>query len=309
MKLTDFIKSLAKKVGIPETDPNIVAIVGNASLADVDIAPETVNTINANLYTADAAINNPEIRKEIIPAGIAIGRAEVFNGLDLTVTQTMDELGLDDAARAEILAEKSTPQRAALLAKKAREIGSAGKEGNANTKELVKQVNDLNSAISKIKRDHELEIKAKDAEVSERMLQKDIDTDLTGFNYIFPKETSLNTKLAAARASINTKLAAKGLKVVSDSAGNKKIIRADGTEYFDEQNKPVSYHDFVSGALAQDNLLMVTDPTTLRDEDKTKPPHVSGNQNGNVNHSFIGQVDADMQNLENALKLNPISNS
>lgn len=301
MKLTEFIKSLAKKAGIPDTDANLTAIAGNTSLADVEIANETANIINGNLYTADAAENNPAIRKKLVD----IGRAEIFNGLDAEINSTMDELGLADDVKTVILAEKSSTKRAALLAKKVKEIEGTTKGTDKN--ELTKQVNDLNSKIATMQREHETALKSKDTELAEKMLQKDIDTDLTGFNYIFPKETPLPTKLAAARASINTKLAAKGLKVVTDAAGNKKLVRSDGTDYFDETNKPVSYHDFLSGALAQDNLLLVTDPNNQGDGDKTTPPKVYGNQNGNgVNHNLLSQADTALADLEASMKLNPL---
>ena len=130
-----------------------------------------------------------------------------------------------------------------------------------------------------------------------------METDLLGFNYIFPKETPASVKLAAAKNSIDRRLAEKGLKVVTTESG-RKIVRIDGTDYFDDANKPVSYNDFISGALAQDNLLLVSKEDDSDDDKSRFPGRVDGGKGNEykVNENYLASVDSDLENINAHLK-------
>lgn len=296
MKLVDLVKALIQKAGIPDTDADIAALLADANIANVEIADAKANLINNSLMNLSAAKNHPDVRKELIN----IGRAEAFNGMDDEIKATMGELGIADDVKAKILEEKSTTKRASLLAKEVKRLEAEGK--GADKTALTQQINDLNRQIGDIQRQAADNLAKKEEEYNQRYLAQSIDFDLAGFNYIFPKETPTATKLAAARASINRSLAEKGAKVVLDAAGNKKVVRADGTDYYDETHKPVSYNDFITGALAHDNLLTASeDPADPGTHKTPTPQRVPGNPD-KVDHNFLRSADADLANLEGALK-------
>lgn len=298
-KVNEFIKSLAKKAGIDENDPNIKALIENPAL-DVDIPAETANVIGTKLMTLEAAKGNPDIRKELKE----VFKAEVLNGLDAEINAAMDEMGLSDEVKTEILKEKSSYKRASLLAKKVKEVESALNKdaGTSDKKELTNKINELNNLIAKKDREHADTIKAKDAELVDKLLQKDIETDLLGFDYIFPKETPNAVKLAAANNAVTRRLAEKGLKVIATPDGGRKVVRiADDTDYTDDQHNVVSYKDFISGALAQDSLLRASDGEDSSPAGgKTKFPDKveGGDEAKKVNPSYMDAVDADIANLE-----------
>lgn len=293
MKLTALLKALFTKAGIPETDANASAILSNATISDVELADETANLVNNSLLSIAAAKSHPDIRRELIAAG----RSEAYDGMDNEIQTTMSELGIDEATKTKILAEKSTTKRAALLAKEVKRLAD---EKPGNTAELTQKVNDLNKNISDLQSKHENELRAERERHEAALLQESINYDLVGYNYIFPKETPVSTKLAAAKASIERALQAAGAKVVRDGNGNKKIVRTDGTDYFDASHKAVNYNDFISAALAQDNLLTATqDPDPKRDNPPA-PPKVPGNET--VDQGFLEAADANIDNLEAALK-------
>ncbi len=292
MKLPLLLKELFKKAGIPEADPNATALLTNAAIAEIDFPDESANLVNNSLMSLAAAKSHPDIRKELISAG----RSEAFDGMDNEIQNTMNELGIDEPTKVKILAEKSTPKRAALLAKELKRLGDE-KPGNA--KEHIDKVNELNKNISDLQEKHRTELEAAKTQYEQALLQESINNDLVGFNYIFPKETPKTTVLAAAKASIDRALMTAGAKVVRDASGNKKLVRADGTDYFDATHKSVTYNDFISAALAQDNLLTATqEPDPRRD---TPPVKVPGKETP-TNTEFLESADSNLSNLENALK-------
>ena len=294
MKLIALVKSLAAKAGIPETDPELVEILSNAAITDVEIADKTANKINTELMSLQAAKANPDIRSELI----GIGRKEAYDGMDAEINSTMTELNIADDVKAKILAEKSTPKRAKLLATEVKRIESetGGKNGD-----LIKQINDLNAKIGQAQADKESAVAAEKNKYEDSILAQAIDFDLASYNYIFPKETPQSTVIAAAKASIQRKMAEAGVKVTVDEAtGIKKLVRLDGTEYFDTNHKAVSYKDFLTTALTGDNLLSAHDP--IPDPARNpKPPHVEGNPD-KTDASFLAAADANIANLEGALK-------
>jgi hypothetical protein len=293
MKVVALLKSFATKAGL--TAEQIAEIEGIEALKELDIKDELASSLEKNLLSLAAAKTHPDVRAALEKTF----KAELYNGLDAEINDVMTEIGLSDAQKADILAEKSSTKRASLLAKKVKEYEAAASKdsGTADKKELLAKVNDLNNNIAKLQREHDAALKAKDAELSEKLLQKEIEFDLLGYNYAFPEGTPAHIKLASANASISRRLTEKGVKVVVDN-GIKKLVRLDGTDFYDEHNKAVSYKEFIDGALAQDSLLMASDPDK-GDGGKTKyPPKVEGGKDDpKVNHSLVEAADADYANL------------
>lgn len=295
--MTDLLKSLAQKAGVPTAE--IDKLVALESIASVEVDDSTADLLERNLMNLDVAKTHPAIKDAI---GKMI-KAELYNGLDAEITSTMTEIGLTEAQQSEILAEKSSTKRAALLAKKVKEYEAANHKdaGTAEKRELIQKVNDLNNNISKLQSEHAAALQAKDTELASKLLNKEIEFDLLGFNYALPENTPAHVKLAAARAVIDSQLATKGLKVISDN-GVRKVVKADNTDYFDEHNKPVSYNDFISGALAQNNLLAASnDDGNGGEGGKTKfPPRVDndGKDKNKPNPSLIEAADSDLDNIK-----------
>lgn len=294
MKLIALIKYLAAKAGIPETDPEVQEILTNATIQDVEVADKAANVINANLMSLAAAKANPDIRQELI----AIGRKEAYDGTDAEINSTMTELNIPDDVKTKILAEKSTPKRAKLLAVEIKRIEA---ENGGKSADLVKQINELNAKIGQAQQEKTEAVNAEKSKYEERILAQAVDFDLAGFNYIFPKETPKTTVIAAAKASISRKMAEAGVKVtIDETTGIKKLVRLDGTEYYDKDHKAVSYNDFLTSALTGDNLLSAHDPNPEPGRNPT-PQKVEGNPEKG-DKTFMAAADQNIENLETALK-------
>ena len=294
MKLIALVKSLAAKAGIPETDTELQEILSNAAIQDVEIADKAANLINANLMSLAAAKANPDVRQELI----GIGRKEAYDGMDAEINATMKELNISDDIQQKILAEKSTPKRAKLLATEVKRIEA---ENGGKNGDLVKQINDLNAKIGQAQQEKIEAVNAERSKYEDRILAQAIDFDLASFNYIFPKETPKTTVIAAAKASISRKMAEAGVKVIIDeTTGVKKLVRLDGTEYYDKDHKAVTYNDFLTSALTGDNLLSAHDPKPDPVRNPT-PPKVEGNPDKG-DATFLAAADKNIENLEAAIK-------
>jgi len=295
MKLADLLKSLLTKAGIEKAE--IDKVLAEPKIADVDIADDVASATDKALLSLTVAKTHPEI----VTALKAAAKAELYNGLDAEINDVMTEIGLTDEQRADIMAEKSSTKRAALLAKKVKEYEAASHKGssNADKKELVDKVNALLAEKTKLQKEHADALAAKDADIATKLLNKDLEFDLLGFNYALPKDTPSSVKLAAARASLDRRLLEKKLKVVIEN-GVKKVVREDGTDYHDDTNKPVSYNDFISGALAQDNLLAASDPADPADPAKTKFPPRLGKEGDDpkVDPYQIAAATDDLDNIK-----------
>lgn len=295
MKLIVLIKDLFEKAGVKITEKEADEFLKLGTIQDVEIPDALATQVNTGLMNLTAAENNPNIRAKLI----GIGRSEAFDGVDSEINNTMTELGLTDDVKAKILAEKSTTKRAALLAK---EVKAASDKGGANTKEMTEQINALNKKISDSQNEFTEKLKQKDSEFAEKFLSQSINFDLaSGFSYIFPDETPMETKLAAAMASVSRRLAADGVKVITDEAGNKKIVKKDGTDYYDSNNKKVEYRDYLTAALTQDNLLVASKDSNPG-AGKNQPPKIIPGEEGKGDQSFLAAADADLANLEGAMK-------
>lgn len=295
MKLIALLKDLILKSGVPETEAAVATLLADATIQNIEVADDTANKINAGLLNLTAAEAHPTIRTKLI----AIGRAEAFDGVDSEINATMTELGLADDVKTKILAEKSTTKRAALLAK---EVKAVSEKGGSDVTEKIKTINELNKKISDMQTEKQTEIDKIKSESAERFLQQSIDFDLSGFSYIFPDNTPMTTKLAAAKASVLSKLAKDGAKVITDNAGNKKIVKQDGTDYYDTANKAVEYNDYLKAALTQDNLLAVSKEHKKTENPRNPDPTKIPGQEDKGDTSFLAAADSDIDNLDKALE-------
>ncbi len=294
MKLTDLLKSLLTKAGVAQAD--IDKVIADKALEAVEIDDAIATTTDKSLLSLAVAKTHPEI----VTALKAAAKAELYNGLDAEITDVMTEIGLTDDQKAEIMAEKSSTKRAALLAKKVKEYESAAAKAGKDTdkKELIDKVNTLNTQISKMQKEQADAIAKLQADHATALLNKDLEFDLLGFNYALPKDTPASVKLAAARASIDRRLAEKKLSVKIEN-GAKRIVREDGTDYTDDTHKPVSYNDFINGALAQDNLLAASDPEPPAPGKTKFPTHVGKEgDEPKVNQSLVEAANDSLEDIK-----------
>jgi hypothetical protein len=263
--LAQLIFDIATKAGIPETDPELIALTENQEVFKMNVPDKLVGGIESQLISIkDAKNNHPDIKSHYT--------ASALDGVDKLIAKIIEEYN-DEPTKAELLAEKNTYNRLPLLAKKIKELES--KKANAakgDQKGLQEEIDKLNGQIREVK------------EQSVKALQ-DKDKEVVGFkkNYLIKSmlqgyKTTLDELDGEVRATtlstlLNKELQDNKAQLTFDENDNLILLKQDGSNYYGEDNKQVDAKAFLEKTLSRNKLLKVTDQ----------------NQNGNGDNSQNGQ--------------------
>lgn len=248
MLLGDFLNTFAGKAGIPNDNAELKAILSNATISSYEIPDSITSKIEANLMTVEAAKSNPVVRAALT--------AQVYNGMDKELLNAIEARGFDDATKAELLAETSTTKRAALAIRKAAEIEAAkaiplkGKES-----ELQKEIERLNGLNQATRTEYENKLATKEVEKQSFIVDHELSTLLSGYEYALPKEMPQTVKIQTAKLLLNEELKTRGAKVIYTNEGARLVNSATEAEYFDDKNNKVDLKGFVDYTVAKNKLL------------------------------------------------------
>lgn len=253
MLLGDFLNTLAAQSGISADSPELKAILSSPTLSAVDLPDSIVAKIQSAHLTLDAAKNNPAVLSHI--------KAQLYNGVDSELQNTLTEMGVLDTFKSDFETEKSTPKRISLALKK---IAALEKEKSGAAKgdkaELQKEIDRLNASVVEVKRGFEAEKATLVASHQNEILDYDLNTQLAGYNYALPKEMATDLKIQTAKMLINKALKDGDAKLIRENGALKLKRVSQDIDYFDSSNQKVEPKKFFDGVLAQNNLLAVATP-------------------------------------------------
>lgn len=294
-KVSSFINELAQKAGVNGDDENLKKVMAIAELQNIDLPDELVTGIDNNLLSITEAKNNhPDIKRYY--------NAMALNGVDTRLNQLMEELQVPADVKAVILNERSTPERAALLTKKIKELEAAKKEttdkGEKTT--LQKEIDELhsklrssNEATEKLKTEYEGRIS--DIEKNYKLYEA-----LSNYKTIFDglPADARNVSLVSL---VNKTLQDKSAKLELDENGALKLVRKDGSNVFGDDNRPWTTQTLIDQALSQNKVLKVTDPKPLNSGINPNPAVINGNgDEGNGANPVPRKKDSTLSNLVSA---------
>lgn len=296
-KLSEFITALIKKAGGNVDDEKLKAALANVD-ANTELADEIVTAIDHGLISIDNAKNNhPEIKKHYT--------ALAYNGLDSELDRVMEDEKFDEATIAEIKAEKSSTKRAALIARKIKELEAAKSgQGKAETKALNEKIAELNGELRKIK-DNENNIKT---EYEKKLRDKDKGyamRNLLGTYKTIHDGLDVDTKNIIVNAIIDKNLKAKGYQFDLDDNGNLVIATKDGSSAFAEDHTPLTPKRFLDAVMANEKLLVVSEGNNQNNNNNNNRNNnqnnfnSGGNQNRNNNNNGGNQNRNNDQNQNN----------
>ncbi len=146
MKLNETITTVFRKLGVDTSTAEMQALIGNASLASIEV-PEIVSTkLAGEFFTKESALQHPDIRSAI--------RAEALNAVDKEVKELGQKFGLDDETMKAIEAEQKSGKRYALLVDKVADLKEKSALATGKDKDaLNKQIEKLNAEILAAKTD------------------------------------------------------------------------------------------------------------------------------------------------------------
>ena len=277
MHLGQLVNTLAVKSGIDTNHPALKNILSNAEVSRISVPDDMADAIENNLYSLEAAKTNPDIKRHFT--------ALAYNGLDAELNRLMDESGLDDTIKTELLAEKSSTKRAVALAKKIRsleeqKLNAAGAEKMELQAKITALEAEANSALEGLKSSHDKEIT--------NLLVKHT---LSGYKYAMgeiPKQKKIETVYNLLKENLETD----GLQLVKNG-GDVKLVRADNTDYYDNSNNKIDFKTYVDRFLGQNKLLQATVPDTGKTS-VSQNAIMRGN-NFTANNKALSEIDSQLK--------------
>jgi len=283
-KINEFLKALIIKAGGNPEDEKLKTALAAITI-DADVNDEVINAIEQGLISIENAKNNhPDIKKHYT--------ALALNGLDSELERLMEDERFDEATITELKGEKSSTKRAALIAKKIKELEAAkAGQGKAETKALNEKIAELNGELRKIK-DNENNIKS---EYEKKLRDKDkgyaMRNILSTYQTIYDK-LDPETKNISINAILEKNLRSKGYQLDVDENGNLVIATKDGSTAFTDDHRPLTPKIFFDKVMADENLLVVS-------EGQNNNSNRNNNFNNGGNQSRNNQNNGGNQNRNN----------
>jgi hypothetical protein len=256
MKLLDLINSLATKCG-KQNDPAIIDILSRADLQNIEIADPVADFINNGLLTIEAAKNNATVKNHF--------NAQILGSYDSEILNAVKKLELGEDFETELSGIKSTYEKQRKLSEKIKETidnlkASQGKGDDKAAEKYAKQINELQTKYAELQESTvpktELEKVKKENENAVRDFM--LHSKVSGLAFA-NQNVGHEDNVAFANVILNNRLSKAKATVVKD--GNElKLKQSDdlALDYFDEQNKPVSFDDFMNKAFADAKILAVS---------------------------------------------------
>lgn len=297
-KVSEFINSLIVKAGGNVNDDKVKAALA-AIDANTEVADDLAGLIDRSLISIDQAKNNhPDIKKHYT--------ALALNGLDTELDRLMEDEKLGDDIVTELKAEKSSTKRAALIAKKIKELEAAkAGQGKATTQALNEQIADLNKqlrtekdSINGIKTEYEGKLRQKDMNYAKRDLMAGYKTIHDGLD--------AETRGIIINAIIDKNMRSRGLQWELDSNSNFVIQTKEGNNAFTEDNRQMTPKIFLDKVMADEKLLVVQETNQQqqnnnnnRNQNQNSGQFNNGNNNNNFGRNNGNNFNNNNQNQNN----------
>ena len=249
MTFGDFPNNLARQSGVAETDQDLISLLSNAGISTAKISDGFATKIQNGLLTTEAAKNDPDLKRYFT--------ALALNALDSELNNLTTEFEIPDEVKTELLAEKSSYKRAAMLTRKVKEL-EAKKIGatSIDKDKLATQIDSLNQELATVKTNF---VKEKSDLINSHQADRvnwELNNHYSGYTYATSLSKEANTKMA--QMLVNEEMSKDGLSIVLEN-GVPKLKTKEGTEYY-VNNKPVGIKDYLDKTLTTHKVISIEDP-------------------------------------------------
>lgn len=270
MKAGDLLNTLLKSAGFDTTDKAFIDVLSKAEFANTDIPESVSNALTNNLMTLESAKNNPALKSHYY--------GNALQPINEGVEKFLNEFGIDDATKSEILADKNTFSKYEKAVRKIAELKekSAGAGNRTDKAEYEKQITELNQKIANSVK----ETQSKLAEVTNQYENKIMDM---GINYTLsskplPGQFDRDVEVNIARQFVDKKLLSLNAILVNENGTLKLKQKANPEMDLYVDNKTISFDALTDMALAENKFIKVSDPNNGGGNGGFKPiPSRGGN--------------------------------
>ena len=303
--LGQLLQHLATKAGIDAADKNLVSVLSNADLTKITLHSDLVKGIDENLISLDAAMDNH-------PAIGSKYKAETLAGFDKSIKRILDDSGLADEVKNEILGVRSTFQRFETLSTKLKEhydtqLAASKKDGGKDGGDkaaLLKQIDDLQAQIRTEKDNWANEKAQLEAQRSGDRLEFKMRNLLSGYKTTID-EMDADIRHTTLMTAINKKLQEHDAELKWDEKGELVPFKKDGSKLYGANNIPITLQSLIDTSLAQHKLLKTAEQqqqqqqqNQQQQQQQQQPPvFVPGGYNPPANGTNQAVLDLNLQTL------------
>jgi hypothetical protein len=284
VQLGNLIQLLAEKAGVDTTDKSVVDLLSINAQIDEGLFNKLKGYLDSTL-TIESAKHNPVVAAHF--------KSLALLPIDTELEKLMDEFEFDDEVKSELKSEKSSYKRLGAIIRKIKELEQKRSEAKGSGKaELTNEINKLNQQILDLKKQYEDEINnLKQSHENDLLLFK-IENELSKRQYSDALPEAV--RIAAAKELLKKEFTEKGIKPVLNSNKSIKLVRQDNTDLsYMENNKEVSFGEFVDKVLSTHAILKVSDNSQRR---VTEPKSIS-THGANGNSNYLSAVKAAVEQI------------
>lgn len=256
MKLGEFLTNQFALVGVKVEDEHLGELLKDEAIFKAEIDNELVAKISNGLFTKDAAVNNPEIRKELKTAFIAQSLGSVDDKLKGHSNTHLPDFWDETLEKTEGTYNKIDVFVEKIIEKHKTELEEAKKNSKnpADIAKLQEEIESLNGQLRTVK-DEQMPREEHQRVVDDYEAQLDSharNSLFAGYNWANDKiDAATNQKMASA--FYNEYLSSNELKLAREN-GSIKLLTKDGSEYFVD-NKKITPNALADKLMAEHGFL------------------------------------------------------
>lgn len=251
----EFIAKLASMAGMSPTDPDLVSILSSSEFSNYRLPEGMTSKINSSLLTVDSARNNEGLRRHY--------HAEILNGLDNNIENTLEKYSIDGDIAESIRSEKKTTEKYNRLIEKLNDVYAkkASATSQGDKADLEKEISRLNSQIKELNDKVKTAPVERDAFWTERLKGKAIQNMLQSYKFAGENNIPKDVLIETASVLLNRKLNESKVKLEYNPDSDSIGLKTESGMDFYKDNSPVSFKSFADAVLAESKLLDVTGAT------------------------------------------------
>jgi len=251
----EFIAKLASMAGMSPTDPDLVSILSSSEFSNYKLPEGLTSKINQSLLTVDSARNNEGLRRHY--------HAEILNGLDNNLENTLERYSIDGDIAESIRSEKKTTEKYNKLIEKLNDVYAkkASATNSTDKADLEKEISRLNGQIKELNDKVKTAPVERDAFWTEKLKSKAIQNMLQSYKFAGENNIPKDVLIETASVLLNRKLNEAKVKLEYNAESDNIGLKTESGMDFYKDNSPVSFKSFADAVLAESKLLDITGAT------------------------------------------------
>lgn len=299
-QLGEFFVDIAKKSGINADDEALKTLLANGDFFKFELPDDLAKNIDTALISMkDAKNNHTDLKNHYTK--------QALDGLDSTINALLDELGIPEDMRNEIMLERSSYKRPAVLIRKVKELEQ--KKANADKPDkaaIQKELDGLHAQLrAATDKEKQLESDYAKKEVNLRR-QYRLGSMLSGYKTVFDT-LDAEVKNTTLQALIDKNLQDNNAQMTFDENGNFVLLKKDGTNFYGDNNQQINAQQYIEQILSRNKALITTQPPPAAGATPPNGQHLTPPAGGNgkpaANATFTDIMKETQNNWNQALKV------